>query len=140
MMAVEALNLAMSDVQPRQVGLGPRQGYQKAKMPSDTFLIEWTEWLPHVGRGLPVALIGQRIMLAGLAHDGLHELPQRFLTVTAAYAASEEAAVWDWSQGFGGVSAFRLKRRVPLNFGQDLVDSLNDGWGRLMFGLDGVAE
>ncbi|MDO9006333.1 MAG: hypothetical protein Q7V20_23055 [Aquabacterium sp.] len=109
-------------------------------MPADAFLIEWTEWLPHDGRGLPAALIGQRIMVAGLAHDGFHALPERFLTVTTAYASSEAAAVWDWSQGCGGVSCYRLMRVEPLSFGQDLVDVLNDGLGRLMFGLDGVAE
>ena len=92
---VSAVVAVMRDLAVRQVGLGPHQGYERVKMPSDTFLIEWTEWLAHDGRGLPAALIGQRIMLAGLAHDGFHELPERFLTITPAYAASEAAAVWD---------------------------------------------
>lgn len=123
----------------RELGQGPNGHYERIKI-SDTFLIEWTEWRQHDGHGLPAALIGQRIMVAGSAHDGVRELPERFLTVTPEYATSEAAAVWNWSLGYGGVSGYRLRRAQPINLDQSVIDVLNAGHGHLSFGLDGVAE
>jgi len=123
-----------------KLGLGPDQGRMAFRRASDTYLVKWTEWRNHDGRGLPSALIGQQIMLAGLAHDGVRALPERILTVTPAYAASEAAQVWDWSRGYGGVSGYRLRRAEPITISQDVIDALNDGHGYLVFGLDGVPE
>lgn len=121
-------------------GLGPDQGFERVRMPSDTYLSEWTEWRRHDGRGIPAALMGQEIMVSGSAHDGVGRLPGRFLTITPEYAASEAAAVWDWSRGFGGVSGYRLRRAAPIDLDQSVIDALNGGQSSLVFGLDGVAE
>jgi hypothetical protein len=124
------------------LGAGPDQdAHFFPALVRDTFLIEWTEWLGHDGKGLPEALLGKTIMVAGSAHDGLSLLPERFLVVTSDYAASSDADLWDWSKGYGGISAYRRKRIEPLSIDQSVIDALLAGSHRsLLFGLDGVAE
>lgn len=134
---------------PRVLGQGPDFSMRRIAPMHDWLLPDWSNWETHDGRGLPAGLMGRRIMIAGLSHDLQHGLSGQDLIVTPEYAASDAAAVWDWSLGFGGVSGYRIRRDVSLlsMIDADVIKALDLGRGGsvsvsfypLLLGLDGVA-
>lgn len=132
---------------PRVLGQGPNFNVTYPDRQHDWLLPDWSNWHPHDGRGLPAGLMGRRIMIAGLSHDLQQGLSGQDIIVTPEYAASDAAAVWDWSLGYGGVSGYRVRRAVSLLavVDADIIRALDLGRGGcipvsnypLLLGLDG---
>lgn len=128
------------------VGQGPEANTRYIScFVQDTLLKEWGDWQEHDGKKLPHSLMGRTLWIAGLEHDGLTMVKNQLVQITAEYLASEQAHIWIWSNGYGGVSGYRLKRETPLPFSQSVIDILDrartkrDYVPPLLLGLDGVA-
>ncbi|MEA5163435.1 hypothetical protein U5903_21880 [Cereibacter johrii] len=113
----------------------------------DPWLATWSDWIDHDGNGVPSAIVGRRVKLSGVGHDGRSQLPTRELVMSPEYASSADSAVWNWSKGLGGVVCYRLQLHHPIDLPEDALNALDrlrcKRGGQLpplLLGLDGLED